>query len=91
MLIKRKAATTQSHVRKADVGGPRFLDRRTFLKRSGITACGTAALTGLLPLAHVRKALAQGHSGAAGEIKKVLSVCTHCSVGCSVIAEVQDG
>ena len=91
MLIKRKEGTTQSHLRKTAVGTPEFLDRRTFLKRSGLTACGTAALAGTLPLARVRKAQAAGNAGAAGEIERILSVCTHCSVGCTVTAEVQDG
>ena len=65
MLIKRKEGTTQSHLRKTAVGTPEFLDRRTFLKRSGLTACGTAALAGTLPLARVRKAQAAGNAGAA--------------------------
>ena len=37
----------------------------------------------------VTKANAQTAAAAGMEIKK--SVCTHCSVGCSVLAEVSDG
>ncbi len=64
------------------------IDRRTFLKRSGLTAGGLAAaatLTGGM----VQKAKAQTANPGNIEIKK--SVCTHCSVGCTVMAEVQDG
>jgi formate dehydrogenase major subunit len=64
------------------------IDRRTFLKRSGLTAGGLAAVAGLTG-GMVKKAEAQTASPGNIEIKK--SVCTHCSVGCSVIAEVQDG
>ncbi|MEX2629945.1 MAG: formate dehydrogenase subunit alpha [Tistlia sp.] len=68
------------------VGGA--IDRRTFLKRSGLTAGGLAAAS-TLSFGRVRKAEAASPSGGKVEIKK--SVCTHCSVGCTVIAEVQDG
>ncbi len=81
------------------VGGPRLskalagltggaIDRRAFLKRSGLAAGGVAATT--LPFGRVKKAAAQAQS-AGGEIKLVKSVCTHCSVGCTVMAEVQNG
>ncbi len=63
------------------------IDRRTFLKRSGLAAGGVAAAT--VPLGMVKKADAA--SAATGEVKMIKSVCTHCSVGCTVMAEVQDG
>jgi formate dehydrogenase major subunit len=63
------------------------IDRRTFLRRSGLTA-GGAAVAATLPLGRVKKAAAQ--SGTTG-VTQVKTVCTHCSVGCSVIAEVQNG
>ena len=63
------------------------MDRRTFLKRSGVTA-GGIALASALPAGMVKKAEA---ASAAGEIKQIKSVCTHCSVGCTVIAEVSNG
>jgi formate dehydrogenase major subunit len=37
----------------------------------------------------VRKAEAQG--AASGNVKNIKSVCTHCSVGCTVVAEVDNG
>src|SRR5262245_58160744 len=65
------------------------LDRRTFLRRSGIAAGGLAAI-GALPLTSVRKAEAAGSApGAGATIRK--NICTHCSVGCTLIAEVSNG
>ena len=64
------------------------MDRRAFLKRSGLTA-GGAALAASGAFAMVKKAEAQVAGG--GEVQVVKSVCTHCSVGCTVMAEVQDG
>ena len=65
------------------------LDRRSFLRRSGLTVGGLAAV-GALPLATVRKAEAAGSMVTDGAtIRK--NVCTHCSVGCTVTAEVVNG
>ena len=63
------------------------IDRRTFLKRSGLTAGGIAAAS--VPLGMVKRA--EAATAATGEVKLVKSVCTHCSVGCTVMAEVQNG
>jgi formate dehydrogenase major subunit len=63
------------------------VDRRTFLRNSGLAAGGIAAGS-LLTGGMVKKAEAAA-GGADIEIKK--SVCTHCSVGCTVVAEVQKG
>jgi formate dehydrogenase major subunit len=68
------------------IGGA--IDRRTFLKGSGLAAGGAAVLAGMR-FGMVKKADAQ--TTAAGEVKKVLSVCNHCSVGCAITAEVQGG
>ena len=65
------------------------IDRRTFLKRSGLTAGGIAAASSL-SFGMVRKAEASSADPNA-ETKIVKSVCTHCSVGCTVMAEVQNG
>ena len=66
------------------------VDRRTFLRRSGLAAGGLAAI-GSLQLGAVKKASAAGTavSGADVVIKK--NICTHCSVGCTVTAEVVNG
>ncbi|HEY9549377.1 MAG TPA: molybdopterin-dependent oxidoreductase, partial [Kiloniellaceae bacterium] len=79
-------------------GGPRLskaiasiagsaIDRRAFLKRSGLAAGGIAAAS--IPLGMVKKA--EAASAATGNIEVIKSVCTHCSVGCTVMAEVQNG
>jgi len=67
------------------IGGS--IDRRTFLKRSGVTA-GGAALASALPLGTVKQAKA---ASAAKGLKQIKSVCTHCAVGCTIIAEVDNG
>jgi formate dehydrogenase major subunit len=66
------------------------LDRRGFLRRSGLAVGGLVAV-GALPLASVRKADAAAgpQAGVAMTIRK--NICTHCSVGCTVIGEVQNG
>ncbi|SDK57247.1 formate dehydrogenase subunit alpha [Aliiruegeria lutimaris] len=63
------------------------VDRRTFLRGSGLAIGGLAALgaTG----GTVTRADAQ--SSVDGAVQSVKSVCTHCSVGCTVIAEVRNG
>jgi formate dehydrogenase major subunit len=63
------------------------VDRRTFLKKSGLTVGGIGAGLALAG-SRVQKAHAAG-SDAVVELKK--SVCTNCSVGCTVMAEVQNG
>jgi formate dehydrogenase major subunit len=63
------------------------VDRRSFLRGSGLAVGGLAALgvTG----GTVTRASAQ--SNAKRVVDTVKSVCTHCSVGCTVIAEVDNG
>jgi formate dehydrogenase major subunit len=91
MLIKRKAGTPArarlSGVAASLASG--VLDRRSFLRRSGVAAGGLAAV-GALGVGSVRPAQAgnMDHS-APVEVKK--NICTHCSVGCMVTAEVQNG
>jgi len=91
MLTKRTGGVARRpRLKKAlsgAVGGS--MDRRTFLKRSGLTV-GGAALASAAPLGLARKADAQS-AAAAKSLSKVKSVCTHCSVGCTVMAEVDKG
>jgi formate dehydrogenase major subunit len=65
-------------------------DRRAFLKRSGVTAGALAALGGL-PLGNIRKAEAGPPARPGAPVTTRKNICTHCSVGCSVIAEVANG
>ncbi|MCR2746888.1 molybdopterin-dependent oxidoreductase [Limnobacter parvus] len=67
------------------------MDRRSFLKRSGI-GVGAGAVAGSLPFGMVRKAEAAAEGSTAGgtiEIKR--TICSHCSVGCATDAVVQNG
>ena len=66
----------------------RAIDRRTFLRRSGLTVGGIAAASGMTS-ALVEKADAA--AGGSGKVANRKSVCTHCSVGCTVVAEVAYG
>jgi formate dehydrogenase major subunit len=92
VLIKRterQARRNSLSAALADQNGS-GLDRRTFLRRSGIAAGSLAAL-GALQLGSVRRAEAgpPPAKGAAVTLRK--NICTHCSVGCTVIAEVSNG
>jgi formate dehydrogenase major subunit len=68
------------------------IDRRTFLRRSGLAVGGIAAASAM-PFAMMKKASAKTAKDVdpKAEIKTVRTICGHCSVGCGVIAEVQDG
>ena len=66
------------------------VDRRTFLRRSGLAA-GSLGVLGALPLGGVRKAAAAGAGPAPAKGIIRQNICTHCSVGCTVLAEVENG
>jgi len=91
MLKKRSngspAAGAFGQLQAALAGGT--IDRRGFLRRSGLTAGGLAAAAAL-STGMVTRAEAQVQA-AKGEVKQVKTICTHCSVGCTVVAEVQNG
>jgi formate dehydrogenase major subunit len=65
-------------------------DRRTFLQQSGLAA-GSLAGLGSLPLGTMRKAEAGPPPPAGATVTWRKNICTHCSVGCSVLAEVANG
>ncbi len=65
------------------------MDRRTFLRNSGIMAGGAALSTMLVP-GMMKKAEAKSAESSSNS-KQIRSICTHCSVGCGIIAEVQNG
>jgi formate dehydrogenase major subunit len=92
VLIKRtEREARRGHLAAAFAGNSGGgMNRRTFLRRSGLAAGGLAAI-GALPLSGARKAEAGPvpPAGAKIEIKK--NICTHCSVGCTVVAEVANG
>jgi len=99
MLTRKSAGApvslgrTESKLRRSLTGAfARTIDRRTFLKRSGITVGTGAALSTLasqLPFSMIGKADAADPVAAKAEVKR--TVCTHCSVGCAIDAVVQNG
>ena len=95
MLIRRTSGETGraklAIVATGDASGPAapLTDRRTFLKRSGLTA-GALAAVGSLQLQTVRRAEAGPRVAGQPTVTRK-NICTHCSVGCTVTAEVQNG
>jgi len=91
-MLRRKAKGVVQRQRLAGALSettPGTIDRRGFLRRSGLTVGGLAAAATMAPGRVQKAAAAAPAKGGDVEIKK--SICTHCSVGCTVIAEVQNG
>src|SRR5688500_8796739 len=94
MLLTRKSTATSGAARprlSRALNGvmAKTMDRRAFLKRSGVTA-GVGALAAQLPLNMIGKAQAADETpGTKTEVKR--TVCTHCSVGCAIDAVVENG
>ena len=89
MKLVKKQGTEQTPA--GGVLNAATMDRRTFLKRSGIGVGGIAA-AGSLSLSMMQKAEASdAPATGGGEPEKIRSICTHCSVGCGIYAEVQNG
>ena len=89
MLRKKTSGVASGPLSSSFIGkaAETVVDRRAFLRGSGLAIGGLATAAALVG-SNVTPAQAVG-SAAAVEIKK--SVCTHCSVGCTVVAEVQNG
>ena len=90
-MLTRKAEGQASRTRLVRrAGAPATMDRRLFLKRSGLVA-GAGALATQLPYQSIGKADAatEAPSGGKQEVKR--TVCTHCSVGCAIDAVVENG
>jgi formate dehydrogenase major subunit len=94
MLTKRSAAQVAPSGRLArSLAGmlARTMDRRAFLKRSGL-GVGAGAFATTLPFAMIGKAeAATEKTPEGGKVEVKRTVCTHCSVGCAVDAVVQNG
>lgn len=90
MLTKRSSgAPRRALLSIASEEAGAALDRRSFLRRSGLVA-GGAATFGAVQLGGLRKAQA-GPTVIGEPTVKRKNMCTHCSVGCTIIAEVQNG
>src|SRR5258708_8621741 len=87
MLIKRSERSSRPSRRPAfldDANGT--LDRRAFLRRSGLVAGGLTAL-GALPLGTVRKATAGPPPAMGAEVVLRKHICPHSPLGSTVPAE----
>jgi formate dehydrogenase major subunit len=91
MLIKKSSATARGPRLAAAIAGVAgdAMDRRRFLQRSGLAAGGLAALSTVAGrmVGPAKAAVA----APAANVKQVKTVCTHCSVGCTVIAVTENG
>jgi formate dehydrogenase major subunit len=91
MLLTRKAtasAAPQPRLARGLSGVlAKTMDRRTFLKRSGV-GVGAGAVATQLPFNIIERAEAKAESGKL-EVRR--TVCTHCSVGCSIDAVTENG
>ncbi|WP_251370220.1 formate dehydrogenase subunit alpha [Polynucleobacter sp. MWH-CaK5] len=67
-----------------------MMDRRTFLKRSGV-GVGVGLAASQLTLVQKAKASAGAKVDGKGKIEVKRTVCTHCSVGCAIDAVVENG
>jgi formate dehydrogenase major subunit len=81
------------HRVSSEPASPKDITRRSFLVRGGV-ALGSGALLGLLPLGCMRQATTEEkrnfpRPGVQTEYRR--TICTHCSVGCGIIAELQNG
>src|SRR5882762_4940355 len=88
-LTRKSAAPKRSLASRWPAVAVKTMDRRTFLKRSGVTL-GAGAFAAQLPFSMIGKAQAEAIPGQ-GKIEVKRTVCTHCSVGCAVDAVVQNG
>jgi formate dehydrogenase major subunit len=66
------------------------MDRRTFLKRSGI-GVGAGIAASQLGLIEKARAAEDGKAASGAKIEVKRTVCTHCSVGCASDAVVENG
>ncbi|MEZ5534288.1 MAG: formate dehydrogenase subunit alpha [Thiolinea sp.] len=81
---------TASQQSGASASGGWMQNRRDFLRNSSLMAGGAVLGTGL-STGMMKKAHAEDKPAAEGKAKLVRTICTHCSVGCGVIAEVENG
>jgi formate dehydrogenase major subunit len=94
MVLTRKSSNTspaQNRLARGLAGMlAKTMDRRTFLKRSGVSA-GAGAFASQLPFNMIGRAEAANAAQEGGKVEVKRTVCTHCSVGCAIDAVVQNG
>ena len=94
MSLTRKTAgarSAQSRLARGLAGMlANTIDRRSFLKRSGVAA-GAGAFASQLPFNMIGRAEASRESKEEDKAEIRRTVCTHCSVGCAIDAVVDAG
>lgn len=85
-----KLKKINEHARQASLPSVKSMSRREFLRNSSVMA-GGAVLAGGLSHGMMKKAQAADTPAQGAKTATVRTICTHCSVGCGVIAEVQNG
>ncbi len=85
-VIEKPALTEEA--RGNNQAGGCAISRRSFLRNSGLMAGGAALAGGFAPGLMRR---AEAAPEAKGKVQEIKTICTHCSVGCGIIAEVQNG
>ncbi len=92
MKLKRKATQTKY---AENTTGQSFelkglpMNRRAFLRNSGITMGGAALGASLAP--SMMKRVAAKEDATPADTETIRTICTHCSVGCGIYAEVKNG
>ena len=95
MKLVKKHNNPDSAPNQQSALNPR-MDRRTFLRRSGVTVGSVAAVSSLSG-GMVRRVQASAEEATAtpaesgGDVEQIRTICTHCSVGCGIYAEVRNG
>jgi formate dehydrogenase major subunit len=96
LLTKRSGSTSTVGARPSSLAQglgavlAQTIDRRSFLKRSGVTV-GAGAFAAQLPFSMITEAKAEDKPAKAGTTEMRRTVCTHCAVGCAVDAVVENG
>ncbi len=99
MLLTKKSSTTASgggasrlvhSLQRGLSAALPTLDRRSFLRRSGL-GVGVGLAASQLTLVKKAKAATGGSIDGTGKIEVKRTVCTHCSVGCATDAIVENG
>ena len=93
MLIKRsEGRAAKQRLASAYAGlSSGGLDRRSFLRQAGFAGAGLAAIGSFAPSRAQAAGAATGVINHAQPVQRIKNICTHCSVGCTVTAEVQNG
>jgi formate dehydrogenase major subunit len=99
MLLTKKSGAAQANSRSPFVHSLQrglstalpTMDRRAFLRRSGLGVGVGIAASSLVLVKKAKAADGKGPAVGEGRIEVKRTVCTHCSVGCAIDAVVENG